>query len=123
MSDTAFTPTIYLKQGCPFCFKLRVFLVEAGLLDRVTLVEAPTPERHQALADELTATMGKASFPSAEIAPGDYLADSDALVAHFAAGAGVDPDAMPTYQAFVGGIFPRLQQLYRENAELKKQLG
>jgi glutathione S-transferase len=119
---TAFTPTVYLKQGCPFCLKLRIFLLEAGLSDRVTLIEAPTPDEHQALADELTAKMGKASFPSAEIAPGEYLAESDALVAHFAEVASADPERLPTYRTYVDGVFPRLQQLYRENIDLKQRL-
>lgn len=120
MSRTEFTPTIYVKTGCPYCIKLRIFLLEAGLLDRVTFVEGRTPEEHQRLATLLTERVGKASFPTAEISPGNYLAESDDLVTHFASIGGLDPQKLPTYQAFVGGLLPRLQEFYREYMELKK---
>lgn len=34
-----FKPVIYLKAGCPYCFKLRLALLEAGLMDRVAFQE------------------------------------------------------------------------------------
>ncbi len=121
MSEASFTPIVYVRTGCPFCLKLRLFLLESRLLDRVTLREGQTPEEHQRLADHLTERLGKASFPSAEIAPNEYLGDSDTLVAYFARESGVEPDGLPTYQAYVGGVMPQLQQLYRENIELKQR--
>jgi len=121
MSD-AFTPIVFVRQGCPFCLKLRLFLLEAGLSDSVKLMEGKTPEEHQQFSDMLAEKTGKASFPTAEIAPGEYLPESDALVAHFAALSSADPEELPTYQAYVGGVMPRLQQLFRENMELKKTL-
>lgn len=120
MSGSKFMPTVYSKTGCPYCIKLRVFLLEAGLLDQVTFVEGKTPEEHEKLAAFLTERVGKASFPTAEIAPGEFLPESDDLVAHFGASAGVDAAALPTYQAFAGGLLPRLQEFYREFMELKK---
>lgn len=120
MLTTAFTPTIYSKTGCPYCIKLRIFLLEAGLVDGVTFVEGQTPEEHQKLANFLTERTGKASFPTAEISPGNYLAESDDLVTHFAGIGGLDPRQLPTYQAFNGGLLPRLQEFYREYMELKK---
>jgi len=120
MSATDFTPTIYVKTGCPYCLKLRIFLLEAGLHDWVAFVEGQTPEEHEQLAKLLTERVGKASFPTAEISPGKYLPESDDLVAYFAGVGGVDPKKLPTYQAFVGGLLPRLQQFYREFMELKK---
>lgn len=116
-----FTPVVYLKDGCPFCLKLRLFLLEAGLSDSVELVQPPA-EGHQALGDELAPHLGKATFPAAQLAPGEYLADSDALVEHFAKTSGVDPKSLPTYQQYVGHVFPKLMQLYRENAQLKKNI-
>ena len=121
MSDV-FTPIIYVRQGCPFCMKLRLFLLETGQLASVSVREGQNDEEHSQLAAHLAAHLGKASFPSAEIAPGEYLADSDALVDHFASKAGVDLAGQPTYQAFVGHVLPRLRQLFQENMELKKQL-
>ena len=118
-----FKSTVYVRKGCPFCMKLRLFLLESGQLDHVTIVEGQDDAEHQKLSDHLTTQLGKASFPSAEIAPADYLADSDALVAHYAAATATDPAALPVYQAYVGHVMPRLQQLFRENMELKQQLG
>lgn len=122
MTDAAFKPVLYSKIGCPFSFKVRLFLLEAGLLDQVTIVEASTPDEHQRLADMLAERLGKASFPTAEIGPNILMPESDALVEHFAAVAKVDPAKLPTYQAYAGGIFPLIMQLYRENAELKSAL-
>lgn len=122
MSDAAFTPVLYLKQGCPFCFKLRLFLLEAGLLERVEIREfAPDTEEEKAIRAELTPHFEKLGFPTAQLEPGRYLGDSDALVAHFAKVSGKDPAAMPTYQTYLGGVFKNLGQLFRENMELKKQ--
>lgn len=115
-----FTPVVYVKQGCPFSLKLRLFLLESGQLDRVSLVEGQMPEDHQQIADHLAERIGKASFPSAEIAPGEYLADSDALVRHFADVAKVDPSNLPTFEAYAQHVFPGFQKLYREIMELRK---
>jgi glutaredoxin len=32
MTDTAFTPVVFLKAGCPFCLKVRLALLETGQL-------------------------------------------------------------------------------------------
>lgn len=121
MAD-AFTPVLYVKEGCPFSLKVRLFLLEAGLLDTVKVVQAVSPEDHRQLADMLITRIGKASFPTAEIAPGQLLTESDALIDHFAKAASVDPVGLPTYQAYAASIFPHYLQLYRENAELKREL-
>ncbi|MBB5577635.1 MULTISPECIES: glutathione S-transferase N-terminal domain-containing protein [Rhizobium] len=120
MSTTQFTPIIYSKIGCPYCIKLRIFLLEAGLIDRVTFVEGKTPEEHDQLAEFLTKRIGRASFPTGEISPDNYLPESDDLVDHFASIGVVDPQKLPTYQAFSGALLPRLQEFYREYSELKK---
>lgn len=120
MSKTSHIPTIYSKTGCPYCIKLRTFLLEAGLLDGVTFVEGQTSEEHEQLAKLLTERVGKASFPTAEISPGNYLPESDELVDHFARIGGVDPQQLPTYQAYSGSLLPRLQQFHRDYMELKK---
>jgi len=62
MADTAFVPTIFTKHGCPFCLKLRLFLLEAGLLDTVSLIEGETTEAHQKLAEQLSDHLEKPSF-------------------------------------------------------------
>lgn len=122
MTNNTFAPVVYVKQGCPFCLKLRLFLLESRLLDSVTLLEAETPEEHQRLANQLFDHMGKASFPSAEIMPGEYLAESDALINHFAAIASVDPKNLPTFDTYANKVLPSFQNIYRDYIQLKKQL-
>ena len=29
MSEASFTPIVYVRTGCPFCLKLRLFLLES----------------------------------------------------------------------------------------------
>lgn len=118
MTEAAFLPTVFLKPGCPFCLKLRILLLEAGIIDQVALVENVPPETLR----QLIAHTGKASFPSAEIAPGTYLVGTDALLDHFSAIAGVVPGTLATFQAYATGVMPKLHDLYRENMELKQQL-
>lgn len=118
----AFIPVVYVRSGCPYCIKLRLFLLEAGLMDSVTLVEGQTPEEHQQFAEMLAQKTGKASFPTSEIASGKYMSESEDLVAHFSTLSGKDPADMLTYQDYVGNLLPKLQSLYQENRELKRGL-
>ena len=121
MADT-FNPILYLKKGCPFCFKLRVFLLDAGLLDRFVLREfAEGTDDQNTIRDELAPHFDKVSFPTAQIAPGSYKKDSDELIAHFAREASVDPKRLGTFQAYVEGPFALITSLFQENRELKKR--
>lgn len=123
MNDKTFVPTMYLMQGCPFCFKLRLFLLEAGLLDQVALREfvAGTDDEGTVRA-ELAPHFEKLSFPAAQMEPGQYLRDGDAIIARFADRAGTDPARLPTLQAYVAGPLAVHIKLYQENAALKKQI-
>jgi hypothetical protein len=116
-----FTPVIYLKNGCPFCFKLRVALLELGLLNKLNIRQfsAGTPQE-KSIKDELSSKFEKVSFPAAEIAPGVFKSDSDDLIAHFATLEGVDPKDLPTLQAYKDGPFSELMRLFKENRQLKK---
>ena len=123
MSDTTFRPVIYLKEKCPFCMKVRIFLLEAGLRDQVEVRDlVPGTDREQEIRAELEPMLEKVSFPAAQTEPGRYMTDSDAIIGHFAAIAGADPVSMPVLTAYVDGPFQQIMQLYRENMELKKQL-
>ena len=64
----------------------------------------------------------KVTFPAAELTPGNFTMESDAIVAHFAESAGVEPSALPTYQSYLTSVFKNLGTLYRENMDLKKRL-
>ena len=123
MSDRS-APVLYLKDKCPFCLKVLIFLLEAGELDEVVVRSfvPGTPER-DALRAELAPHFETVTFPAAQIEPGVYIKDSDAIIGHFAQQAGVDPAGLPVFQWYANGPFAQLGALYRENMELKKQLG
>jgi hypothetical protein len=117
-----FKPVLYLKKGCPFCFKLRLFLLEAGLLDRFTIREfAEGTEEENSIRAELSPLFDKLSFPAAQIAPGKYMQDSEALVSRYADEAGIDPAKLLTFQAYVEGPFRTILSLFKENRELKRR--
>ena len=123
MTEAAFVPTLYVKQGCPFCLKLRIFMLESGMLDSVQLREfAVGSGEEQAIRTELAPYFEKISFPTAKLAPGEYLSDSDAIITRFADIAGVDPAQLPTFHAYSAGVMPQMLSMYRENMELKKRL-
>ena len=121
MAD-GFKPILYLKDGCPFCFKLRVFLLDAGLLEGFTLREfSEGTDAQKTIREELSPHFDKVSFPSAQISPGIYQKDSDGLIAHFAEETGADLATLDTYQAYVEGPFARIMSLFKENKALKQQ--
>lgn len=120
---TPSTPALFLKAGCPFCLKVRLFLLESGQLDRVALREfVPGTEEEVQIRDLLAPAVEKVSFPAAELTPGNFTTESDAIVEFFAERAGIAPDDLPTYQSYVTGVFRNLGALYRENLDLKKRL-
>ena len=123
MAASDFRPVLYLKDKCPFCMKVRLFMLEAGLLGDVEVREfVPGTDEEQKIKDELSPHLEKVTFPAAQTEPGRYLADSDGIISQFAAKANVDPAAMPVLQAYITGPFTSLMNLFRENMELKKQL-
>ncbi len=122
MNDQAFRPVIYLKDKCPFCMKIRIFLLESGLRDSVEVKTfSPGEPQEQAIRDEVSPHLEKVSFPAAQVAPGEFIADSDGIIARLAEGAGQDPGQMPVLKAYLEGPFQSLMTLFRENMELKKQ--
>jgi glutathione S-transferase len=121
MSDASFRPVIYLKAKCPFCMKVRIFLLESGLLGKVEVKDfAPGTDQETAIRAELEPKLEKVSFPAAQTAPGQYMTDSDGIIGHFAKAAGADPATMPVLSAYVEGPFQQIMTLFRENMELKK---
>ena len=123
MTEAAFVPTIYFKEGCPFCLKVRIFMLEARLLDTVQVREfAVGSDEEQAIRTGLAPHFEKISFSTVMLAPGEYLSDSDAIIARFAGTADVDPAKLPTFRAYSVGVMPQMMSMYRENMELKKRL-
>lgn len=122
MTDSDFRPVLYLNRHCPFCLKLMIFLSEAGLLERFELREfVPGDEAEQVIKSELSPHFDKVTFPTAQISQGQYQNGSDALIAHYARQAGVDPSKMPLLNYYLGGVFKRVGELYKENMALKAQ--
>ena len=123
MIQATFVPTIYVKEGCPFCMKVRIFMLEAGVLASVQIREfAVGSDEELLIRAELAPHLEKISFPTAMLTPGEYLSESDTIIARFADDAGVDPAKLPTLQAYSAGVMPQMLSMYRENMELKKRL-
>lgn len=76
-------------------------------------------DEEKAARAKLEPHLEKVSFRAAQIGPGKYLSDSDALIAHFAGPAGVDPAPMPTLQTYIAGPPKGLLTQWQENVQLK----
>lgn len=114
MNAAPFKPTAFLKEGCPFSFKFLLFLAETGLRDRFELIRCnPDAPEFEAIRSRLQAGLHKpATFPTVEVAPGRYMSDSDALIAHYASSYGIEAARLPALSFYVQTIFPQLLQLH-----------
>lgn len=118
-----FKPVVYLKNGCPFCFKLRVALLELKMLDDLeirTFTEG-TPEGDE-IRNVLSAKMSRVMFPTVELSPGKFKSESDELIAYFAELKNVVPENLPTLSAYINGPFKKLMALSKENKALKRAM-
>lgn len=122
MSDNAFKPRAYVKEGCPFSFKYLVFMAEAGLLDEIEIVRLrEAAPNFQAVKRELSEHLGKpATFPTVEVEPKRYLSDSDRLIEHFARRHDKRPDNMPVLSLYKETIFPQLLEHHKEASGRKQ---
>lgn len=121
MSD--FTPILYMKTSCPHCMKLGAFLVEAGIWDRFEIRGFfEGDENEAAIRAELTAQFEKASFPTLQHAPGEYMKESEDIIALFADELGLDPANMSYYQYMIGGPFRRMRSSFRLMMEMRKEM-
>ena len=114
MNTAPFKPKVYLKDGCPFSFKLLLFLAEAGMSPEVDLMRCdPEAAEFEAIKSRLQAGLRKpATFPTAQVEPHRFLADSDALVRYFASKRGIDVNTLPAFSFYVETIFPQLLRLH-----------
>ena len=112
MSD--FIPTAYVKTNCPFSFKFRLFITEAGLDTHVRFValDPDTPSHTKDKADLALKIGHSHTFPVVEVEPNSYLTDSDDLIAHFANLHGIDPMTLPTLQFYRTGLFPTFLEMF-----------
>lgn len=115
-------PVAYLKQSCPHCLKLRIFLTEAGIADRFDFVVfADGDETHRALRARMAAAGREPSFPAVEFTPGTLDTGTDDLIARLAAEAGVDPAGLPLLAYYVEGVFARYLDMFRRLRALDGQ--
>jgi hypothetical protein len=120
MSDD-FKPVLYLKENCPFCLKVRIFVLESGSADQVTVRDfSEGTEGETQVKSELSAHLDKVSFPAAQMAPGSFINESDDIIAKLETLSGKSADQMTVYQNYVNGAFSLAMTLWRENAELKQ---
>lgn len=120
MMTAEFQPTLYFKKNCPYCFKVRLFLLEAGILGKVSIVEfEPGTEQEQAIRATLATAFDKVTFPAAQTAPGVFQKDSDGLIDHFAQLHDVALENLSVLKAYVEGPLTSLGNLFSENRDLK----
>ncbi len=103
MTTVPFKPKVYVKDGCPFSFKLLLFLAESGMTQQVEIIRCnPETPDFDSLKSKLDAGLGKpATFPTAEIEPNRYQSESDALVQHFASQRKVDVSRLPVLSFYL----------------------
>ena len=102
-----FKPTAWVRTNCPYSFKFRLFVTEAGISDRFHLVPMdPDDLEFAATKSEIDRRSGRStSFPTVEIAPSVFLSDSDALIEHYSSEYGIDPAETPTLTFYRNGLF------------------
>lgn len=104
----------YLKVGCPYSFKFLLFMSEARLLDRIDIVRCdPDDDAFERIKAKLTTGLGKpATFPTVEVEPGRYVADSDRLIDCYAQQCAIAPSELVALSFYTESIFPQLEQLH-----------
>lgn len=107
-------PTAFVLKGCPFSFKLLLFLSEAQLLDRVAVQTVePDSQRMKELKKTIESETGKKpTFPTVLFESGKYQSDSDALIEYFSAEYGVDAAALVALAFYKQSILPQLEALH-----------
>lgn len=120
MTDTSFRPTLYLLDICPFCFKVQMFLAETGRSGdfNIVSVSEDSPEK-SSVREKLSQHFEKVTFPTVETAPGQFLNESDTIIAHFAGE--TDVNSLPAYALYEKTILPELNRLWKENLEMKSR--
>ncbi|MGO4568419.1 glutathione S-transferase N-terminal domain-containing protein [Rhizobium sp. 2YAF20] len=120
MTNPTFKPVVYVKENCPFCLKVRLFLLEAGMMEAVEIRDfAPGSKQEEDIRAELSPHLAQVSFPSAQLEPGRYIAESDDIIAFLAVKSGREPTSLPVFENYVEGPFKMMMNLWKENQQLK----
>ena len=104
---TEFVPTAWVRTNCPYSFKFRLFVVEAGLAKKFHFVPmTPGSKDFEEIKSQIEHRSGrKAQFPTVEVAPGTFMTDSDELIEYFAAQYGKSANELETLSFYRNGIF------------------
>lgn len=117
-------PILYLKRSCPFCLKVMAVLGETGQLGEVEVRAFwPGDEFEAPIRAALEPRLARVTFPALDCGAEGIIADSDAIVARYAARAGVDPASLPFYQYVLAGPFRAMRDSFLEIRTLKERLG
>ena len=108
-----FKPKAYVKTTCPYSFKFRLFVTEAGLAERFEFVAMdPFSGGFKVAKEDLAARSGAViRFPVVEVEPDVFMTDSDALIAHFAGRYGIDEAELSALAFYRCGLFPTILEL------------
>lgn len=124
MSADPFRPTLYFNDQCPFCLKVKIFLLESGLREAVEVEEfAPGSPEEAAIKEALAARLTKVTVPAARIGPDEYITDSDEIISRLAQTKALNPGTLPVLNTYAQVALGRIISLFKENAELKRQIG
>ena len=119
MIKPAFIPSVYLRENCPFCLKVRLFLLEADMLGEMEIREfAPGSKDEEEIRSELEAKLDMVGFPAARVEPDRYLIGSDDIIAFIAARSGLEPQRMPVFTSYIEAALKPMLRLSQENVEL-----
>lgn len=120
MTKTTFKPVVYFKHNCPFCLKVRLYLLEAGMVEAVEIRDfVPGSKQEEDIRAELSPYLPKVSFPAAKLEEGHYIAESDDIIAFLAMKSGRDPASLPVLGNYVESALKPMMKLWKENVELK----
>jgi glutathione S-transferase len=120
MTEPSFKPVFYFKQNCPFCLKIRLFLLESGMVEAVDIRDfIPGSRQEEEMRAELRPHLARLSFPAAQLEPGRYVAESDEIIALLAEKSGREPENMPVFSNYVEGPLKTMMDLWKENQQLK----
>ena len=102
-----FRPTAWVRTNCPYSFKFRLFVTEAGLAEQFNFIEMdPDSSDFIRMRSELDQRSGRrTSFPTVEVTSGEFMSDSDALIDHFAETLGIDQSALPALSFYRRGLY------------------
>ena len=111
---TGFKPRAFVKTTCPYSFKFRLFVTEAGLSDAFEFIAMdPDAEDFDGIKSEIERLSGTSiHFPTVEVEPGEFMHDSDVLIDHFARKHSINHKALQTLEFYRGGLFPTFLELF-----------